>query len=127
MTGFSPSQFQSPREPLQYPPQYQPSQPLPNMSSLQPRFVAQPLNDALAATMVKGPIMSRTLVTPPASDASPSSTSSAALAAVADPMTAVFSRASSQLQTINDLVTTPYDYTEGYHFLMKHLPTRCVL
>ncbi|KAG8213583.1 hypothetical protein J3R82DRAFT_10251 [Butyriboletus roseoflavus] len=21
-------------------------------------------------------------------------------------------------------VTTPYDYTEGYHFLMKHLPTR---
>lgn len=23
-------------------------------------------------------------------------------------------------------VTKPYDYTEGYHFLMKHLPTRCV-
>lgn len=24
-------------------------------------------------------------------------------------------------------VTKPYDYTEGYHFLMKHLPVRCVL
>ncbi|KAF7376358.1 Transcriptional factor [Mycena sanguinolenta] len=32
----------------------------------------------------------------------------------------------SQLQNINDRVTMPYDYTEGYHFLMKHLPTRCV-
>lgn len=32
----------------------------------------------------------------------------------------------SKLQSINDRVTTPYDYTEGYHFLMKHLPTRCV-
>ncbi|KDQ27704.1 hypothetical protein PLEOSDRAFT_1083727 [Pleurotus ostreatus PC15] len=31
---------------------------------------------------------------------------------------------SSQLQSINDSVTTPYDYTEGYHFLMKHLPSR---
>lgn len=31
----------------------------------------------------------------------------------------------SKLQSIHDRVTTPYDYTEGYHFLMKHLPTRC--
>jgi PAS domain S-box-containing protein len=31
---------------------------------------------------------------------------------------------SSQLQSINALVTRPYDYTEGYHFLMKHLPSR---
>lgn len=31
---------------------------------------------------------------------------------------------SSKLQSINDRVTKPYDYTEGYHFLMKHLPTR---
>ncbi|GLB37593.1 putative transcription factor which regulates nonfermentable carbon utilization [Lyophyllum shimeji] len=30
----------------------------------------------------------------------------------------------SQLQSIHDRVTKPYDYTEGYHFLMKHLPTR---
>ena len=32
----------------------------------------------------------------------------------------------SKLRGINDRVTTPFDYTEGYHFLMKHLPTRCV-
>ncbi|KAF8919856.1 hypothetical protein CPB85DRAFT_726929 [Mucidula mucida] len=30
----------------------------------------------------------------------------------------------SNLQTINDRITKPYDYTEGYHFLMKHLPSR---
>ncbi|KAF5380341.1 hypothetical protein D9615_004569 [Tricholomella constricta] len=30
----------------------------------------------------------------------------------------------SQLQSIHDRVTKPYDYTEGYHFLMKHLPSR---
>ncbi|KAJ7680566.1 transcription activator of gluconeogenesis ERT1 [Mycena polygramma] len=30
----------------------------------------------------------------------------------------------SHLQNINDRVTMPYDYTEGYHFLMKHLPSR---
>ena len=28
---------------------------------------------------------------------------------------------------VYEAVTKPYDYTEGYHFLMKHLPTRCVL
>jgi len=30
----------------------------------------------------------------------------------------------SQLQKIHDRVTAPFDYTEGYHFLMKHLPGR---
>ncbi len=32
----------------------------------------------------------------------------------------------SKWQSINDRVIVPYDYTEGYHFIMKHLPTRCV-
>jgi hypothetical protein len=31
---------------------------------------------------------------------------------------------SSKLQSIHDRVNAPFDYTEGYHFLMKHLPTR---
>ncbi|KZP34366.1 hypothetical protein FIBSPDRAFT_846473 [Athelia psychrophila] len=31
---------------------------------------------------------------------------------------------STQMQRINARVTRPYDYTEGYHFLMKHLPSR---
>lgn len=33
---------------------------------------------------------------------------------------------SSKLQGINDRITKPYDYTQGYHFLMKHLTSRCV-
>lgn len=33
----------------------------------------------------------------------------------------------SPLQNIHERVTAPYDYTEGYHFLMKHLPTRYVV
>ena len=32
----------------------------------------------------------------------------------------------SKLQGIHDRVTSPYDYTEGYHFLMKHLRSRYV-
>lgn len=32
----------------------------------------------------------------------------------------------SKLQSINDRITKPYDYTEGYHFLMNHLRSRCV-
>jgi hypothetical protein len=30
----------------------------------------------------------------------------------------------SQIRDINDRVTAPYDYTEGYHFLMKHSLSR---
>jgi len=30
----------------------------------------------------------------------------------------------SKLRNINDRITAPFEYTEGYHFLMKHLPTR---
>lgn len=35
-------------------------------------------------------------------------------------------RPNSQLQSINARVTRPYDYTVGYHHLMKYLPSRCV-
>ncbi|KIK67225.1 hypothetical protein GYMLUDRAFT_155715 [Collybiopsis luxurians FD-317 M1] len=59
------------------------------------------------------------LLSPPHSNASPSLTPSI-------PRTTEPSRCPprSQLQSINDRVTKPYDYTEGYHFLMKHLPIR---
>lgn len=30
------------------------------------------------------------------------------------------------MSQINEMITKPYDYTEGYHFLMKHLPSRSV-
>ncbi|KAF8070617.1 transcription activator of gluconeogenesis ERT1 [Lyophyllum atratum] len=43
---------------------------------------------------------------------------------VADSPTEEANGSGSQLQSIHDRVTKPYDYTEGYHFLMKHLPSR---
>ncbi|KAF5351959.1 hypothetical protein D9756_007569 [Leucocoprinus leucothites] len=61
------------------------------------------------------------LLSPPSSNASPSSTTSVP-SGIAD-LVRPQSRG-SKLQSINDRVTAPYDYTEGYHFLMKHLPTR---
>ncbi|EAU91042.1 transcription factor [Coprinopsis cinerea okayama7 len=66
-------------------------------------------------------VASRGLLTPPLSNASPSSIASVppGVAEIPQPKSAV-----SHLQSINDRVTKPYDYTEGYHFLMKHLPTR---
>ncbi|KAK7053456.1 Transcriptional regulator of nonfermentable carbon utilization [Paramarasmius palmivorus] len=59
------------------------------------------------------------LLSPPNSNASPSVTSSNT-----DMTYGGFARSPSKLQSINDRVNKPYDYTEGYHFLMKHLPTR---
>lgn len=66
---------------------------------------------------------SRGLLSPPPSTSSPSSIA-AVPTGIAD--LARTQPCGTKLQTINDRVTTPYDYTEGYHFLMKHLPTRCV-
>jgi len=64
------------------------------------------------------------LLSPPSSNASPGSTTS-------DPsgiVDLVYPQShGSKLQSISDRVAAPYDYTEGYHFLMKHLPTRCVV
>ncbi|KDQ57828.1 hypothetical protein JAAARDRAFT_35522 [Jaapia argillacea MUCL 33604] len=54
------------------------------------------------------------LVSPPLSVDSPS-TESGSGPASAHP---------SSVTSIYDCVRTPYDYTEGYHFLMKHLPSR---
>lgn len=66
---------------------------------------------------------SRVLLSPPPSTDSPSSIASAptGITEMARPPSR-----GSKLQSIHDRVTAPYDYTEGYHFLMKHLPTRCV-
>ncbi|TRM69393.1 hypothetical protein BD626DRAFT_473924 [Schizophyllum amplum] len=60
----------------------------------------------------------RTLLSPPPTDSPGSTTSAVPLHEVA------FPRPGSHLQSITDRVKAPYDYTEGYHFLMKHLPTR---
>ncbi|KAF5322825.1 hypothetical protein D9619_002031 [Psilocybe cf. subviscida] len=64
---------------------------------------------------------SRGLLSPHPSLSSPSSNASAP-AGISD-MTRQLP-GSSKLQSIHDRVNAPFDYTEGYHFLMKHLPTR---
>ncbi|KAJ4001587.1 transcription activator of gluconeogenesis ERT1 [Lentinula boryana] len=63
------------------------------------------------------------LLSPPHSNASPSLTPSALRSADCAATTSTCTPG-SKLQSINDRVTKPYDYTEGYHFLMKHLPIR---
>ncbi|KAF9529192.1 hypothetical protein CPB83DRAFT_869094 [Crepidotus variabilis] len=87
---------------------------------LQPRFPVDPRPKSPPAASIQPPASrdapSRGLLSPPDSAHSPSSTVSAP--AVASDMPA------SKWQTINDRVTVPYDYTEGYHFLMKYLRTR---
>lgn len=60
------------------------------------------------------------LLTPPLSNGSPSSIASAPVGAADQPP------AKPTVESIHDRVTTPYDYTQGYHFLMKLLPTRYV-
>ncbi|ESK96568.1 transcription factor [Moniliophthora roreri MCA 2997] len=64
------------------------------------------------------------LLSPPHSNASPSITSSNNSEMNSYGTADRISRSPSKLQSINDRVNKPYDYTEGYHFLMKHLPTR---
>lgn len=66
-------------------------------------------------------VPSRGLLSPPPSTSSPSSNASAPTG-ISD-MTRQ-APGSSKLQSIHDRVNAPFDYTEGYHFLMKHLPTR---
>ncbi|KAJ7178369.1 hypothetical protein C8R43DRAFT_1117764 [Mycena crocata] len=97
------------QEPLQYPPQFQQ-----DLHPLQPRFPldARPRSPPFAAKDA-----SQRGITSPSQSTGPSF-------ARAIPEQAHQSSGGSQLQNINDRVTMPYDYTEGYHFLMKHLPRR---
>lgn len=113
---------------LPYPSQYQSPQSQTSPHPLQPRYPldARPRSPPLS-TFLQEPTRdapSRGLISPPPSDASPSSTASVPTGL--DTLVVRPRSAGSQLQTINDRVVAPYDYTEGYHFLMKHLPTRCV-
>ncbi|TEB30358.1 hypothetical protein FA13DRAFT_1792357 [Coprinellus micaceus] len=61
------------------------------------------------------------LLTPPLTNGSPNSIASVPIGSADLPPP---KSTSSQLQSIHDRVTAPYDYTQGYHFLMKHLPIR---
>jgi len=96
------------------------------LQHIQPRYPLDqrprsPPASATADNCVAQDSIPRGLLTPPLSNASPIS-----IAAVPPTVTEVSrpKNAISHLQSINDRVTKPYDYTEGYHFLMKHLPSR---
>ncbi|KAJ7703011.1 hypothetical protein B0H17DRAFT_1041245 [Mycena rosella] len=101
---------EQPQEPLQYPPQFQ------QLHPLQPRFPldARPRSPPFSAKDV------------PQRGLSPSQSSGSSFAHGIPEQVHQGPGGSggSQLQNINDRVTMPYDYTEGYHFLMKHLPSR---
>ncbi|PFH53824.1 hypothetical protein AMATHDRAFT_83736 [Amanita thiersii Skay4041] len=108
---------------LQYTAQYSPNQSSGTLHPLQPRYPLEnrprsPPSDSY--TPSKDIVSSSTgLLSPAPSNGSPATTSSVPPGAME-----AASSCRSKLQSINDCVTAPYDYTEGYHFLMKHLPTR---
>ncbi|KAG1715748.1 hypothetical protein ID866_1416 [Astraeus odoratus] len=98
---------------LQYPPSYdqvQASQVAGSTRPVPPRYARDVVNSA-PAVMVRAPSKetgSQSLVS--SSHTSPS------------PANSTHANSSDHHSPLN--VTAPYDYTEGYHFLMKHLPTR---
>ncbi|KAJ6587097.1 hypothetical protein DFH09DRAFT_1142568 [Mycena vulgaris] len=100
------------QESLQYPSQFQQ-----DLHPLQPRF---PLDARPRSPPFSGKVPAqRSLLSP-----SQSSGSSFAHGIPEQAHHQAPGGSGSQLQNINDRVTMPYDYTEGYHFLMKHLPSR---
>jgi hypothetical protein len=107
---------------LQYAAQYSSSQPSESAHSIQQQqrypLETRPHSPPIDAYVSGKPITTSStgLLSPAPSSASPVTTSPI------PPVLADLPR--SELQSINDTVTKPYDYTEGYHFLMKHLPTR---
>jgi len=103
--------------------------PQPHLHALTPRYPLDSRPGSPPSTVflrtAANDLASRSLLSPPPSNGSPSSTTSVP-PSLEDPPPSACQDGSSQLQSINDRVTVPYDYTEGYHFLMKHLPSRCV-
>ncbi|KAF9454047.1 transcription activator of gluconeogenesis ERT1 [Macrolepiota fuliginosa MF-IS2] len=116
-TNFLTYPYTQPQRPEEIPDLTYPLHPL------QPRYPleSRPKSPVTISSSHDPKEFSTGLLSPPSSNASPSSTA-AVPSGIAD-LVRPQSRG-SKLQSINDRVTAPYDYTEGYHFLMKHLPTR---
>lgn len=125
----SPSEGQSTATQMQYQYSQQISQnPSPTlMHPLEPRIREIAPSPTSATTAFMGRSSSKDSIARALGSTSPSNspTSSSSLHGASYLETA--QTRSSQLQNINARVTRPYDYTEGYHFLMKYLPSRCVL
>ncbi|KAL0578747.1 Transcriptional regulator of nonfermentable carbon utilization [Marasmius crinis-equi] len=99
------------------------AQPDTSLHPLQPRYPldARPKSPPLPIFLDEA-IPNHGLLSPPQSNPSPSLSNTSDLNFFGS--MDLKGRPASKLQSINDRVTKPYDYTEGYHFLMKHLPTR---
>jgi hypothetical protein len=118
---------QEPDQQLQYNPQYVQqqqvhNQPPQSLHTLEPRYRRESRssptsNSAFMERSSSKDSIARALGSP-ASSSSPTSTS------MHVNYTDSIHPQNSQPQSIDALVTRPYDYTEGYHFLMKHLPSR---
>ncbi|KAF8550896.1 hypothetical protein OG21DRAFT_1513425 [Imleria badia] len=109
--SYSPTQFsrpsQDPAADLPYPPSYHQGQ---STLSLPPRYSRDPITTTSMGNVRISSKEAGPHSLEPSAHPSPASTSSTH---------------QSSMDPISPLnVTTPYDYTEGYHFLMKHLPTR---
>ncbi|KAH7929833.1 hypothetical protein BV22DRAFT_1029012 [Leucogyrophana mollusca] len=113
MSSYSPTQVQPLQDSLpelQYPANYREGQQQSTASHpLQPRYPRSAINPGFTRAQSKeaGP---HSLVSSSSSRPSPT------------PSSSVHPNPGDLPSTLN--VTAPYDYTEGYHFLMKHLPTR---
>lgn len=102
---YLPYQYSSPQQPdeeLTFP-QFQSPQPQAPLHPLQPRY----------------PLDTRPRSPPPSTVFDSSLIGSGAFPDITRPQSC-----GSKLQNIHDRVTSPFDYTEGYHFLMRHLRSR---
>ncbi|KAF8635239.1 hypothetical protein AX17_004012 [Amanita inopinata Kibby_2008] len=120
--GYTPQRSDDLSE-LQYSSQYSSSQPSGTPHPLQPRY---PLDTRPRSPPMDTYILSKDIVTPSTGLLSPAPSNGSPITTSSIPhaVTDITPSSRSKLQNINDRVTAPYDYTEGYHFLMKHLPSR---
>ena len=118
--SYPQAQRSEPPAEIPFPPSY--SSQSSEIHPLQPRYPIDTRPRSPATVFLHNPkdMTSRGLLSPSITSSSPRSVASG-IADIVRPKSC-----GSKLRSINDRVTTPFDYTEGYHFLMKHLPTRCV-
>ncbi|KAF9231455.1 hypothetical protein BU15DRAFT_56102 [Melanogaster broomeanus] len=111
ISTYSPTQLSQAQEPtdLQYSQPFSQGQPTPSTAQPDPRY-SRDVNTSAPTGMVRAP----------SKEAGPQSLMSSHLSP--SPTNSTHASSVDHHFTIN--VTAPYDYTEGYHFLMKHLPTR---
>jgi hypothetical protein len=138
ITNYSPTSLsqarpsQEPTPDLQYPPQFSHGHPPTTTApshTIPPRY-SRDVSSSAPTGVVRAPlkeagpqsVVSSTYASPSPTNSHPSSMDHHSVRHTC--LHPFVNANSAREQTLN--VTVPYDYTEGYHFLMKHLPTRYV-